>query len=302
MQTLRAIAHPTDFSEASAAAFAHALRIALTAKCPLFILHVSSDAAKDDWAAFPHVRHTLAGWGLMDERESPAAIEHKLGVKVVKAEMMPMGIVQGIERFLHDHPADLIVLSTEGRQGAARWLHGSLAEALARAAQLPTLFVPEKARGFVDPARGELHLRRVLIPVDHAPRPAAAVDAIVSIAQMLAGEAEERLLHIGKQPPPVDRAGRPLQVVKGQGDVVDCDRPHRDRMARRPDRHADRRPSRLPRCAARLDHRARAAAGALPRPGGAGSRAVSSEIVSGGATRSLHLSHRERSARVSAAG
>lgn len=221
MQTLRAIAHPTDFSEASAAAFAHALRIALTAKCPLFILHVSSDAAKDDWAAFPHVRHTLASWGLMDERESPAAIEHKLGVKVVKAEMMPMGIVQGIERFLHDHPADLIVLSTEGRKGAARWLHGSLAEALARAAQLPTLFVPEKTRGFVDPARGELHLRRVLIPVDHAPQPAAAVDAIVSIAQMLAGGAEERLLHIGKQPPPVDRAGRPLQVIKGQGDVVD---------------------------------------------------------------------------------
>jgi nucleotide-binding universal stress UspA family protein len=221
MPTLRAVAHPTDFSEASAAAFVHALRIALTAKCPLFILHVSTDAAKDDWADFPHVRHTLASWGLMDEHESPAAIEHKLGVKVVKAEMMPMGVVRGIERFLHDHPADLIVLSTEGRQGMARWLHGSVAEALARAAHLPSLFVPQKARGFVDPARGELHLRRVLIPVDHAPPPAAAVDAIMRVVQMLASEAEERLLHVGDQPPPVERQGRSMQVIKGQGDVVD---------------------------------------------------------------------------------
>jgi nucleotide-binding universal stress UspA family protein len=221
MQPFRAIAHPTDFSQASAAAFAHALRIALTSKCPLFILHVSTDAAKDDWAAFPHVRQTLHRWGLLDEGESTEAIGAKLGVKVVKAETMPMGIVQGIERFLHDHPADLIVLATEARQGVARWLHGSVAETLARAAKLPALFVPEKARGFVDAARGELHLRRVLIPVDHAPPPAAAVDTIMGFSQLLAIEAEERLLHIGNRPLQVEHAGRPLQVIKGQGVVVD---------------------------------------------------------------------------------
>lgn len=222
MPSLRAVAHPTDFSEASAAAFVHALRIALTAKCPLFILHVSADAGKDDWAAFPHVRQTLHHWGLLDERESTEAIGAKLGVKVVKAEMMPMGIEQGIQRFLHDHPADLIVLATEARQGVARWLHGSLAEALAREARLPTLFVPEKARGFVDPARGEVHLRRVLIPVDHAPPPAAAVDTIMRLAQLLAIDAEERLLHVGKQSPQVTRGQRPLQVIKSEGDAVEA--------------------------------------------------------------------------------
>jgi nucleotide-binding universal stress UspA family protein len=113
------------------------------------------------------------------------------------------------------------VLSTEARQGIARWLHGSLAEALARTARLPTLFVPAKAQGFVDVARGEVQLRRVLIPVDHAPQPAAAVTAIMMLAQLLNTAAEERLLHVGHHAPQVERERRPLQVTKSQGDVVD---------------------------------------------------------------------------------
>ena len=224
MPGLRAIAHPTDFSAPSAAAFAHALRIALTVKCPLYILHVSTDAAQDDWAAFPHVRQTLAHWGLIDEHEDTAAIYGKLGVKVVKAEMMPMDPVDGIMRFLHDHPAEMIVLATEGRDGLARWLHGSVAETLARAAKLATLFVPAKAHGFVDPVSGKPHLRRVLIPVDHAPRPAGAVRAIMGFAQALAGgAAEQRLLHVGQAPPRIaGDTDRPLDVTSGQGDVVDA--------------------------------------------------------------------------------
>ena len=222
MQTLRAIAHPTDFSAASAAAFLHALRIALTARCPLLIMHVSTDVTKDDWASYPHVRQTLSQWGLMDEHESPAAIEQKLGVKVVKIELMPMETTKGILHFLHGHPADLIVLATEGRQGLARLLHGSVAEAMARAAHVPALFVPEKAHGFVDAARGDVHLRRVLIPVDHAPDASPAVDTIMGLAQLINIGAEERLLHVGTHAPPVERDRRDLQVTKAHGDVVDA--------------------------------------------------------------------------------
>ena len=222
MQTLRAIAHPTDFSPASALAFAHALRIAVTAKCRLLIIHVSDNAAKDDWASYPHVRRTLSQWGLFDERESAAAIEEKLGVKVVKVELMPMGAERGVLHFLHDHPADLIVMSTEGRHGLARLLHGSVAEAVSRAAHVPALFVPEKTQGFVDPARGELHLRRVLIPVDHAPNASPAVDTIMGLAQLINVAAEERLLHVGKDAPAVTRERRAMQVTRTQGDVVDA--------------------------------------------------------------------------------
>jgi nucleotide-binding universal stress UspA family protein len=221
---LRAIAHPTDFSAASTTAFAHALRIALTAKCPLYILHVSTDAEVDDWATFPRVRQTLAQWGLMDAHESPAAIAEKLGVKVIKAEMMPMGTVHGILHFLHDHPADLIVLATEGREGLTRLRHPSEAEALARAAKIATLFVPAQARHFVDPIGGKLHLHRVLIPVDQAPAPDGAVRAILDFAQALAGDAAEaRLLHVGDEAPQLAQPdGRALPVTPSQGDVVEA--------------------------------------------------------------------------------
>jgi hypothetical protein len=76
---IRSIVHPTDFSEASAGAFAHALRIALSAKAMLTLLHVAHAHAAEEWTSFPHVRQTLAAWGLMGEKESPDAIA-KLGL------------------------------------------------------------------------------------------------------------------------------------------------------------------------------------------------------------------------------
>jgi hypothetical protein len=56
--------------------------------------------------------------------------------------------------FLDEHPTDLLVLATHGRDGVARWLHGSIAEELSRIAKLPTLFMPPTGRGFVDHTDG----------------------------------------------------------------------------------------------------------------------------------------------------
>jgi nucleotide-binding universal stress UspA family protein len=226
MLNIRSIVHPTDFSEASAGAFAHALRIALTAKSALTVLHVAASAQTEEWDSFPHMRRTLAEWGLMDANESPEAIHAKLGVMVKKVEMPPQSTVDAILHFLGTHPADLIVLATEGRQGVARWLHGSVAEALTRQAGTPTLFVPAKARGFVDLRRGEVRLRHVLIPVDHHPKPAAAVGTAMGFAHLLAGiDAEERLLHVGRDAPKVERHSephRPLPVAMRQGAAVEA--------------------------------------------------------------------------------
>ena len=61
------IFHPSDFSEASEAAFAHALKIALQAKARLEIMHVESETRLmgRDWLDFPGVRSTLARWGIL---------------------------------------------------------------------------------------------------------------------------------------------------------------------------------------------------------------------------------------------
>jgi nucleotide-binding universal stress UspA family protein len=47
--------HPSDFSEASLVAFAHALKVALISKSKFVLIHVS-DSGKMDWTKFPGVR------------------------------------------------------------------------------------------------------------------------------------------------------------------------------------------------------------------------------------------------------
>ena len=223
MQPITTILHPTDFSDASADAFVHALRIALAARAKLYLLHVAS-GGDDDVMAFPHVRDTLARWGLMDPGDPPQAVEAKLGLRIVKVDLEPQAPADGVRRFVTDHPPGLMVLATEARQGAARWLHGSVAEKLARVTTAPTMFVPAKARGFVDQRRGEVRLHHVLIPIDHKPKPAAAVGFAMGLAHLLAGMgAEERLLHIGEAPPRIARhnePGRVLPVALRQSDDI----------------------------------------------------------------------------------
>jgi len=68
---VEAVFHPTDFSEASQVAFAHALAIALYRKARLTLLHVAPDLAEDDWRGFPPVRATLERWGLLEEGKQP---------------------------------------------------------------------------------------------------------------------------------------------------------------------------------------------------------------------------------------
>jgi nucleotide-binding universal stress UspA family protein len=225
MPPIQTILHPTDFSDASAEAFVHALKIALAAKATLHILHVAS-GRDDDIMAFPQVRETLARWGLMEAGEPRQAIEAKLGIRIAKIDLEPQAPDEGVRRFMAGHPPGLMVLATEARQGVARWLHGSVAEKLARATTAPTLFVPAKARGFVDPLRGEVRLHHVLIPIDHKPKPGAAVGFAMGLAHMLAGlGAEERLMHVGKEPPRIARhnePGRVLPVALRRGDVIEA--------------------------------------------------------------------------------
>jgi hypothetical protein len=100
------IAHTTDFSAQSVAAFRHALRLSLANRCRLDLLHVREQGADDAWDSFPHVREALAEWGLMDARATPADIESKLGVRVAKIEIKDRDVVDGISQFFLTHRPD----------------------------------------------------------------------------------------------------------------------------------------------------------------------------------------------------
>lgn len=214
--------HPTDFSESSEAAFAHALAIALIGESHLTLLHAGTrDGA---WHDFPAVRGTLTRWGLLEPGDSREAVRDKLAVavkKVITEEDDPMAAIVG---YLDEHPTDLIVLATRGVKGVARWLSPSMAESLTRLAKLPTLLVPQRAPGFVSGEDGSVTLRRLLVPVDHTPDASPAV-ILAERAGHVLGAAEATLLHVGEGAPPEvrlpDEPRCRWEAIQREGPVVE---------------------------------------------------------------------------------
>jgi len=155
--------------------------------------------------------------------EPSAAVADKLGIKVAKIGLTRQDPLRGLLQFLDRHPTDLLVLATHGRDGIVHWLQGSVAEKLSRTARLPTLFLPPTAAGFVEPSNGNLHLSRVLVPVDHSPPPSEALDTIHEfIGPMNEQGATIELMHVGKTEPPIRRVadGTRIPVTMRAGDVV----------------------------------------------------------------------------------
>ena len=189
--------HPTDFSEASELAFAHALKLTLLTQGELRMLHVAPDAGPVGWKSFPGVREALERWGVLPPGSPPSAVAD-LGVDIVKVQAVASDPVAHTAEFLREHPADVIVMATHPRDGLARWRQPSVAAAIGQHAGEIALFVPEGSTSFVSPRDGTLNLRRILVPVDHAPSAQPAVDAAVSLAY-LAGDDPVifRLLHVG---------------------------------------------------------------------------------------------------------
>jgi nucleotide-binding universal stress UspA family protein len=218
--SIHSIVHPTDFSQLSSAAFAHALRIVVAARSKLQALHVDQPEGNAD-GSFPHVKRMLVQWGLLQEDDSPAAVFTRLGVLWQNVTLDRQDPAPGIVRFLDENFCDLVVLATHGREGLDRWLNGSVASAVFQQSSIPTLFVPRGARGFVDQVSGEIRLRRVLVPIDHAPTPARAIETARSFAMLLTGaEVAMQLLHVGRIAPAVRNAAGATPITLRYGNTV----------------------------------------------------------------------------------
>ena len=192
------VLHPTDFSEASELAFAHALKLALMTQGQLHVLHVDPDGTPVRWQGFPGIREALERWGLLPPG-SPREAVADLGVEVEKVYAYGRDPAAATAAFLQRRPADVVVLATHQRDGLAGWRQPSVAEAIARNVGEVTLFVPAGSAGFVSAATGEIRLRRVLIPVDAAPNPKPAIDAAAAMASLAEpGPVTLRLVHVGE--------------------------------------------------------------------------------------------------------
>lgn len=221
------IFHPTDLSAASGIAFAHALKLALAAHGELRIMHVDPDIPETDWSGLPRVRDTLAKWGVLPSGSSKSDVE-RLGLHIEKILAYHEEPTRSLEQHLKRHPADLLVLATHQPDVLERLMAKSVAEPLARHTRIPTLFIPEGTRGFVGLEDGQVHLRTIVIPVNHTPPPNAAVQAAIRLIQDLQSPLMTlTLLYVGSpEDMPVvdciDLPGLTWRTTIRTGDIVDA--------------------------------------------------------------------------------
>lgn len=219
---IKSIFHPSDFSEASELAFAHALAISLFRKTQLVIMHARR-GEREDWSRFPAVRKTLAQWNLLEPGSHPFEVFRRLGVAVAKVSAQGDPVRTSIRQIDKQRP-DLVVLATRGRHGLPLWLKPSMAQAIAHRTKAMTLFVPRGCRGIVS-IDGVIHLRRILLPVDHQPNAQEAVIRAVRAAEAFGDDTVEVvMLHVnGDDFPRLERP--PSQActwkeTRSEGDVA----------------------------------------------------------------------------------
>ena len=219
---VKSIFHPSDFSEASEVAFAHALAIALLRQTQLVVMHARR-GEREDWSQFPAVRKTLARWRMLEAGSLPSEVFEKLAVRVTKVSTKGDPVRASMRQIEKQKP-DLVVLATRGRRGLPLWLKPSVSQAIARRTDAMTLFVPRGCRGIVS-LGGVVDLRRILLPVDHKPDPREVVVRATRAAEALGDECVEIvLLHVnGTEFPRFDRPQGKAWVwkeLRREGDVV----------------------------------------------------------------------------------
>jgi nucleotide-binding universal stress UspA family protein len=91
---------------------------------------------------------------------------------------------------------ELIVMSTHGRSGLARWALGSVAERVARTAPVPVLLLPDAAPAtlIATETQPTATVPRIFVPLDGSAKAEAALPAAIEMARLLGGEV--RLLYV----------------------------------------------------------------------------------------------------------
>lgn len=199
MFPFRRIFHPTDFSAADSAAFAHALKLTCLVQGELTMMHVDPTVGRQGFEDFPRIRPLLARWGVLPEGSSKEDVA-KLGVQIKRVRAVSGDTTGAILQHLTARPTELLVLSTHQREGLARLTHPAVAEPVARGTHATTLFVPASVEGFVSAETGRTNLTRVLIPLFHTPHPQPAIDLAADLARTLGSETVLfELVHLGEE-------------------------------------------------------------------------------------------------------
>lgn len=164
----------------------HGLALAERSGAMLLSVHANDDASSVERMLNP--AEILRGWG-----RDPAALRHEELVHECCDDP-----VDTVLDALRKRRPDLVVAATHQRKGVVRVFFESRAEAIAENVRVPTLLVPLEGDGFVG-ARGELDLRRLLVPVGDAEAAREAIDAAIWLIELARVEnVVIELLHVGE--------------------------------------------------------------------------------------------------------
>lgn len=225
---LRRIALPLDLERGSEQPFVHALAIALHCGAGLHVVHVHPRGTTAPYdQRLPGVKQALVDWGLLASDATTADILG-LGIRVelddiVISDDSQVAHAAAIE--VASLSPDLLVLGTHRRRGLAQLLHPSVAERIARINRVPALFLGHKDPGWIDPATGKGHLRRVVAPVGGD----VDADTVVRLASrwlpdLGSGRFDLTLVHVGAEapepPPAAGFEGTVRAVAHNVGDIV----------------------------------------------------------------------------------
>ncbi|TKX85053.1 universal stress protein [Halorubrum sp. SS5] len=165
---------PTDGSDAATAAFDHVLAIAADHGATVHVLHVA-DTTRDSV--------TRIGRDVVDvlETEGESIVEAaaaRAGERGVDAEtaVEQGGVPETVVDYADRTDADLVAMSTRGRQGVER-LVGSTTERVVRRSPVPVLALRPGDEAVPYPYED------VLVPTDGSPTATAALDRAIPIAE-----------------------------------------------------------------------------------------------------------------------
>jgi nucleotide-binding universal stress UspA family protein len=180
------IAHAAALTDEDVVPFEHGVALARASGGKLFSIHAKQG---DEGAAkLLDATAVLEGWGDSATTIDSEGVTHDCCDDPVDTLLDALSKLQ----------PDLVIAATHQREGIARALVGSRAEAIAHNVSVPTLLLPVGAKGFVSRDDGAIDLRRILVPLGDDAEAKAAVEAAVAIGRMAdAKEVELVLLHVG---------------------------------------------------------------------------------------------------------
>ncbi|MBN1164919.1 MAG: universal stress protein [Candidatus Krumholzibacteriota bacterium] len=175
MSEIKKVLVTTDFSELANHALPYAIKMAKTHEAELIMLHAITlyeHDPNDPRHDFPSLNAYCKEARTIADGKFQVCVEKagEAGVKIRKEIVQGVSPHGAIIDFIREEgDVGLIVMSTHGRSGLSHVLLGSVTENIIRYAPCPVLVVKKHEHEFIDPQTGEVHIRKILFPLDFSP-------------------------------------------------------------------------------------------------------------------------------------